>query len=197
MRVVVGLGNPGRRYASTRHNLGFMIVDRLASRWRIPLDARTSDIRRGIGRIADQVTMLVQPQLYMNMSGKALTRLPDLRGDDLIVVHDDVDLPTGCLRLRCDGGTGGHRGIASIVGLLGPDFDRVRVGIGRPPQDVDVPDFVLQPMSPEELQEFEESIERASDAVEHIVTEGMERAMNRFNARRVEPAVGNPSREEM
>lgn len=196
MRVVIGLGNPGPRYATTRHNLGFMIVDRLASRWRIPLNLELPDLRIGSGSVAKRPTMLVQPQGYMNMSGEALSALQELHVEDLIVLHDDLDLPVGRLRVRHDSGVGGHRGIASLVRFFGSAFDRVKVGIGRPPQGVAVADYVLQRMTAYELQEFQEPIERASHAVECIVTEGVESAMNRFNARSVEPAVAISSREE-
>ena len=196
MRVVVGLGNPGLRYVTTRHNLGFMVIDCLASRWRVPLDLEVPDLRKGTGRIADRPAILVQPQSYMNMSGNALTTLPELHAEDLIVIHDDLDLPVGRLRVRRDGGAGGHRGIVSMVRFFGTAFDRVKVGIGRPPQGVEVADYVLHRMAAEQLQEFEEPIERASDAVECIVAEGIERAMNRFNAPPVESAVAISPREE-
>ena len=194
---MVGLGNPGERYASTRHNLGFMVVDRLADRWNISLGFREPAVRVGVGKMADHDTMLVQPQLYMNVSGDALSALPELCSDDLVIVYDDVDLARGRLRLRRDGGSGGHRGVASVIESFGPDFDRVRVGIGRPPQGTEVPDFVLQPMSSQELQEFEEPIDRASDAVEQIVREGITPAMNRFNSSPTEPGVTCVSREEL
>lgn len=195
MRVVVGLGNPGPRYANTRHNLGFMVVDRLATRWNIPLCQEQPELRVGSGTMAGQTAMLVQPQRYMNMSGEALSTLPELRAEDLVVVYDDLDLSVGRLRLRRDGGAGGHRGIASIVDVLGPMFDRLKVGIGRPLDGVEAADYVLQPLTADELQEFEEPIERASDAVECIVTEGVERAMNRFNARTEQTVVAMSSRE--
>lgn len=196
MRVVVGLGNPGSRYAATRHNLGFMIVDRLASRWGAFLDFARPDLRIGVASVAGRPTMLVQPQRYMNGSGEALTSLPALQAEDLIVVYDDLDLPVGRLRLRRDGGAGGHRGVASLISIYGPVFDRVKVGIGRPPLDVDVADYVLEPMTPDELQEFEEPIQRASDAVECIIADGIEGAMNRFNVRQTETPVASCSREE-
>ena len=173
-----------------------MIVDRLARRWHVPLDLERPGLRIGTGNIANQRTMLVQPQQYMNKSGEALSVLPGVHSDDLIVVHDDLDLPVGRLRLRRDGGSGGHRGIASLVRFFGTTFDRVKVGIGRPPQDTEVADFVLQAISADELQEFQEPIERASDAVECIVTEGIEQAMNRFNIRNVELTMASSSREE-
>jgi PTH1 family peptidyl-tRNA hydrolase len=196
MRVVVGLGNPGPRYATTRHNLGFMIVDRLACRWRIPLNLASPELRMGTGEIAGRPATLVQPQCYMNKSGEAFKRLPGLRPEALIVLQDDLDLPIGRVRVRHDGGAGGHRGVASLTSFFGTAFDRVKIGIGRPQQGVEAADYVLQPMTDAELQEFEESIERASDAVECIVTEGLQRAMNRFNARPVEPLAATPSREE-
>jgi PTH1 family peptidyl-tRNA hydrolase len=183
MHVVVGLGNPGADYVTTRHNLGFMVVEQLANRWHVDIGPEKSGVRIGCGTIAGHDTLLAEPYRYMNRSGEALAALAiDPNERQMIVVHDDVDLPERRLRLRRNGGSGGHRGIRSIVDTFGPDFDRVRIGIGRPPIGRSVVDYVLAPMSTAELDRFAEIILRASDAVERILDEGIERAMNQFNS---------------
>lgn len=182
MRLVVGLGNPGPEYERTRHNVGFMVVDHLAARWEIRLRHGRA-LRLGEGRFGGQPVMLIEPLRYMNLSGEALASLPfSWCAEDLVVVHDDVDLPAGRLRLRRNGGTGGHRGLESLVSRCGTDFDRVRIGVGRPPQGTDVADYVLAPMTPEESGEFAPVIERAGEAVECLIREGLDRASSRFNA---------------
>ena len=184
MRIVVGLGNPGREYAASRHNVGFMVVERLAARWRIALGRRGRGLRTGAGAVGGGPIMLVQPQRYMNMSGEALTQLDaSWSVPELIVVHDDMDLAAGQLRVRHDGGDGGHRGVASLTSQFGRDFDRVRVGIGRPAQGMDPEPYVLMELTPAELSDFDQVVERAADAVECLVIEGIDRAMNRFNTR--------------
>lgn len=182
MYVVVGLGNPGADYVATRHNVGFMVVEQLANRWRIDIRPERSGVRMGCGSIAGCDTLLAEPYWHVNRSGEALATLAiDRSGAQMIVVHDDVDLPEGRLRLRRNGGTGGHRGIRSIVDRFGPDFDRVRIGVGRPPVEQSVADYVLAPMSTAELARFAKVVLRASDAVEAILDEGIERAMSQFN----------------
>lgn len=185
MRIVVGLGNPGREYARTRHNVGFMVVDRLAGRWRIDLGTEAAGrLIVGHGVIDGTAMMLVKPQRYMNRSGQALRCLKTAwRAEDLIVVHDDMDLVLGRIRVRHDGGYGGHRGLQSIGAVCGPNFDRVRVGIGRPPTGARGEEHVLAEPDRDELLAFEEAIDRASLAVECILTRGLEDAMNRFNVR--------------
>jgi peptidyl-tRNA hydrolase, PTH1 family len=185
MRIVVGLGNPGRQYARTRHNAGFMVVERLAARWGIPLNRESAGLLVvGRGTVENVPTMLVQPQQYMNLSGEALTHLrAPWRAADLIVAHDDIDLAMGRLRVRHDGGFGGHLGLASLGCVCGSDFDRVRVGIGRPPQGVDAAEFVLAELDEVEFRMLSESADRASLAVECLLTGGLVEAMNRFNRR--------------
>lgn len=192
-RIVVGLGNPGSEYARARHNVGFMVVERLADRWRIVLGRERNGLRIGSGRVADVAVLLVEPYLYMNLSGQALGHLESAwQTEDLIVVHDDIDLPVGRVRLRHDGGTGGHRGLMSITDLWGPNFDRVRIGVGRPPQGLDPADYVLQRVTEPELAELDAVAQRASDAVECLLANGIRQAMNRFNAREPE---GRPAGE--
>lgn len=183
MWVIVGLGNPGAEYAHTRHNLGFMVVETLARRWHIELRDASSALRLGSGAIADRTVRLAEPRAFMNRSGEALAQLPLMADDTLMVVHDDLDLPAGQLRVRPRGSSAGHRGIESIADHLGPEFTRIRIGIGRPLDGQDVVDFVLAPLSPTELVDIGRSVERAADAVECVVTDGIAVAMNRFNIR--------------
>jgi PTH1 family peptidyl-tRNA hydrolase len=184
MHVVVGLGNPGAAYATSRHNVGFMVVERLAARWRIPLGLEDRAVRCGTGNVSGQATLLVQPLLFMNLSGDALSKLPmDWANVRMTAIYDDIDLPLGRLRLRRGGGPGGHRGVASLIERFGATFDRVRIGVGRPPVGVEAAEHVLRPLSAVEIATFDEPLERACDAVECILANGIEAAMSRFNGR--------------
>jgi peptidyl-tRNA hydrolase, PTH1 family len=173
--VVVGLGNPGRSYERTRHNLGFLVADELARRhggsWRKRKRTEAAPVSLGF-----QDVTLLKPTTFMNNSGSALA---DYRTEDLIVVHDDLDLPEGDVRVKVGGGAGGHNGLRSVIGHLGPDFVRVRVGVGRPPPGMGVTDYVLGKMDAA----VRDAVPRATDAVEAVVEDGLEAAMNRFNAR--------------
>lgn len=187
MWVVVGLGNPGPKYAHTRHNAGFMVVDALATRWHIDLavdaDGRA---RRGRGRYADQSVELIQPLVFMNRSGDVLE--PVTADDHVIAVYDDLDLSAGRLRIRLRGGAGGHRGVASMIERLGDEFLRVRVGVGRPPEGVDAAAYVLAPLADADRSAMNETAARAGDAIESMITEGPAAAMSRFNAAPASPA---------
>lgn len=184
MHVVVGLGNPGAAYATTRHNVGFMVVARLADRWGVLLEPDGRGVRAGAGVVAGKPVLLVQPHLFMNRSGDALSTLDlDWENCPMVAVYDDLDLPVGRLRLKRGGGTGGHRGVESLVARFGGGFARVRIGIGRPSDESDVADYVLRPMGKSEADLFEEPIERAGDAIECVLSDGIEVAMNRFNGR--------------
>jgi len=184
---VVGLGNPGPRYASTRHNLGFRLVSTLAVRHAIRLEPGRFAGRFGVAEIASQRVGLLAPSTWMNRSGDAvaaaLAALPDVRCErDLIVAYDDLDLPFGQLRLRPRGGAGGHRGVESLIESLGhPDFARLRFGIGRPPPGRDVVEYVLEDFSPGEQAALGERLELAADAIESFVREGIALAMDRYN----------------
>ena len=173
--VVVGLGNPGRSYERTRHNVGFLVADELARRhdgsWRKRKRAEAAPVSLGF-----QDVTLLKPTTFMNNSGAALA---EYKADDLIVVHDDLDLPDGDVRVKVGGGAGGHNGLRSAIGHLGPDFVRVRVGVGRPPPGMGVTDYVLGKMNAA----VRDAVPRAADAVETVVEDGPEAAMNRFNAR--------------
>jgi PTH1 family peptidyl-tRNA hydrolase len=183
MWVIVGLGNPGAEYAQSRHNVGFMVVETIARRWNIAWRHAGAALRVGNGEVAGHPVLLVEPQTYMNRSGEALTQYPRAADDELVVVYDDLDLPSGRIRVRQRGGSAGHRGVASMLEYLGDEFARVRVGIGRPPEGDDPSDYVLAPLSGAELTALRAAVERASDAVECVVSQGPRAAMDRFNLR--------------
>ncbi|MDX2171365.1 MAG: aminoacyl-tRNA hydrolase [Deltaproteobacteria bacterium] len=180
MWMVVGLGNPGAAYASTRHNVGFMVIDRLAQRWHAQLDA-VGATRAAHADVRGRPVLLVQPQRYMNRSGEALASLPDPATDGMIAIFDDLDLPIGRLRVRSGGGSGGHRGVQSLLEHWGAEFVRVRVGIGRPAPGQRVDDYVLTPPDEKESAALTAALERAADAVECVLGDGLIAAMNRFN----------------
>jgi len=193
VKLVVGLGNPGPEYADTRHNVGFRIVERLAERHGIALRRE----RRFHGLFGDGVvrgvaTGLLEPQTFMNLSGRAVVAAVDALplGDlasDLVVVYDDLDLPFGRLRVRPGGGAGGHNGLGDIQERLGRnDFARLRFGIGRPPPGEDPVEYVLAPFDAAQAAALDERLAQAADAVEAILAEGVAAAMNRFNASRPE-----------
>ena len=184
MKIVVGLGNPGARYKDTRHNIGFQVLDELARRWcsenwKRRFEAEVSEHR------ASGPVLLVKPQTFMNLSGTAVrvaAKFYKVESKDIIVIHDDLDLPTGRLRIRERGGAGGHKGIDSMIGQLGTDeFVRVKFGISRPPAEWDTADYVLGRFSPDEQPVIGQMIVLAADAVEAILAEGASTAMNRFN----------------
>jgi peptidyl-tRNA hydrolase, PTH1 family len=171
----VGLGNPGRSYERTRHNVGYLVADELARRhggsWRRKKKTEAAPVSLGL-----EDATLLKPTTYMNNSGSTLA---GYRAEDLIVVHDDLDLEAGTVRVKVGGGAGGHNGLRSIIQHLGPEFVRVRVGIGRPPMGVTVTDYVLSRMDAA----VRDAVPRAADAVEAVVEDGPEAAMNRFNIR--------------
>jgi PTH1 family peptidyl-tRNA hydrolase len=186
VHVIVGLGNPGAEYQRTRHNVGFHVVDSLAHRWAIRLSRRSFLSLIGDGVWRGEKVLLVQPQTYMNRSGEAAVKIRDfyhLSLSDFVVVHDDLDLLAGRVRIkRGGGGAGGNRGIASLIEAFGSkDFVRVKVGIGRPPGRQDPADFVLQPFTRQEEASILAAVDRAADAIETLLIEGLEKAMAAFN----------------
>jgi PTH1 family peptidyl-tRNA hydrolase len=184
-RLVVGLGNPGREYAGTRHNVGFRVVDGLAAAHGIALRTRRLKAVYGVGEIGAQRVCLAKPQTYMNLSGQAVAALMrelSLPHEDLLVVCDDVNLPIGRLRIRRSGSAGGSGGLKSIIASLGSEaFPRVRVGVGRPGSGGLV-DHVLGPFTRAELPLIEQAIAAAVEAVQLSLTDDLDAAMNRFNA---------------
>lgn len=193
MRLIIGLGNPGKEYLFSRHNLGFMVVDRLAGDLEIRVARKQFDALTGDGTISGNRIILAKPQTYMNLSGNsvsALLRFYKLEMEDLIVVHDDLDLPFDTVRIKKGGGHGGNKGVMSIMNQLGsPDFVRVRMGIGKPPRKEMTEDHVLGRFFPHEMEKLPDLLVRAADAVEAIIKSGLAAAMNQFNQR---PAAGEP-----
>lgn len=184
MKIVVGLGNPGQEYSCSRHNIGFMAIDKLAEKlavttWRERYNAQVAEYR------GSQTVLLVKPQTYMNLSGRSVAPLAafyKVTPEDIIVIYDDLDLPTGQLRLRLKGGSGGHRGIESMLAELGKDdFARIRIGIGRPPAGWEVVNYVLGRFTSEEASVISQAILRTAEAVECILQEGFNKTMNKFN----------------
>ena len=193
MRIIVGLGNPGREYTWTPHNLGFHVIDLLAERFGIHVTRPEAQSYVGLGRIAGHDVALAKPQTYMNASGHAVSDLIERYGADpsqAIIISDEVALPWGAIRIRERGSAGGHNGLKSVIGALGTDhFLRVRLGI-RPEFPVrDLAAYDLAPMGKDVREAAAKMIESAADAIEMIVTEGVSRAMSRFN-RRDTPSEG-------
>jgi len=185
--LVVGLGNPGPRYAETRHNAGRRVVEVLARRHGVALDTVKLNAKYGIWRTDGRRVGLAVPLTYMNESGRAvgpLARFFRVPPECLLVAYDDFDLPLGRLRLRSEGGAGGQKGVASIIQSLGTDaFPRLRVGIGRPPAGWDAADYVLSRLGADERPIFDAALDDAADAVEAVLAGGISAAMNTFNRR--------------
>ncbi len=182
--MIVGLGNPGPRHAFNRHNVGFMAVDRLAKAYDVKFARGRYKVLQGEGRIAGRPVILVKPQTYMNRSGDAVGPLAAyyrIPPENILVIYDELDLPLGTLRLREQGGTGGHNGMKSLVNHLGQGFPRLRLGIGRPVGRMDPAAHVLQDFSAGEEAVVKEILQKAQEAVETFLREGIEMAMTRHN----------------
>lgn len=183
--LIVGLGNPGRQYQDTRHNVGFMVIDRLAVRLGIALTEKKHDSLVGTGVIEDIRVILSKPQRYMNQSGGPVARLAAFAGlpqDRILVIHDDIDIILGKLKIKAKGGHGGHNGLKSIVAAMGGgDFPRIRIGIGRPGMPGDVTDHVLGRFNSEEARIVRPVLECAENVVQTILCKGLIEAMNQFH----------------
>ena len=185
LRMVIGLGNPGEAYSRTRHNTGFMVLDALADAYTIPLNKTKYDTVFGRGTIEGMDVLLTKPMAYMNRSGFPVQRLAHyfrILREDLLVVHDDIDLAIGRLKIKEKGGDAGHKGIRSMMNAFGGgDFTRLRVGVGRSESDTSVSDHVLGTFRTEETEIMEIIIKRAKDAVVTTLSKGIAEGMNRFN----------------
>ncbi|MFD3270999.1 aminoacyl-tRNA hydrolase [Paenibacillus dendritiformis] len=185
MKWIVGLGNPGMQYASTRHNIGFMAVDRLAERHQIQVRDSKCKALIGEGRVGTEKIVLIKPMTYMNLSGEAVRAYMDYyKADpaDLIVLYDDMDTELGKVRLRYQGSSGGHNGIKSLIQHLGTQtFNRVRMGISRPQPGREIVDYVLSPFAKAERDKLEEAIDKTCDAVEFALTHPFDQTMAKFN----------------
>lgn len=194
MKLIVGLGNPGIQYQFTPHNMGFLAVDRMAERCAVQVANRHCRSLTGRAVIAGEPVLLAKPETYMNLSGLAVRALVEeyeaQPEQDLVVLYDELDLPLGTLRIRQRGSSAGHNGIESVMGALGTDsFVRVRIGIAPDRPVADGTRYVLSQFRKAQLPQVDEVLDKAADAVEVIVKEGPERAMNRFNQRPEPPAA--------
>jgi PTH1 family peptidyl-tRNA hydrolase len=189
VKLIAGLGNPGPRYADSRHNVGFAVADELARRWRTDLDRfdRHFEGLTGRAKVGGDEVLLLKPATYMNLSGRsvgAAARYYKVPPGDVLVIYDDLDLPVGKLRVRADGSAGGHKGMEDVLRNLGTDaVPRVRIGIGKVHRDATV-DYVLSSFAPDELPEVRTAVERAADAAATWVSRGIDAAMNEFNRKR-------------
>jgi len=183
--LIAGFGNPGREYLNTRHNIGFLVIDRLCRKLDVFLGKLQANALIASYKDANNRIILAKPQTYMNLSGQSVSGLLHfykLPMEQLLVIHDDIDLPFGSLRIRPSGGSAGQKGLGSTIERLGSqDFARIRVGIGRPPGRMDTADYVLQPFHTSEQQMLDSVLDTASEAALIFVHEGLEPAMNRFN----------------
>lgn len=185
MWLVVGLGNPGDEYAATRHNAGFMLVDRLARAWGVELRGRLFRSRTGLARRGGEDVLLLEPKTFMNRSGAAVRAALEGRGigpDRLVVAYDDLDIPLGEIRVRKSGRPGTHKGMISVAAEAGTgDFARVRIGIGPLPAGRDAADYVLEPFRKAERADLESGLDQAAEALEMVLDGQIEKAMTRFN----------------
>ena len=185
MHIIIGLGNPGKEYAQTKHNVGFMVVDAIAEELDVVVEKKQCQAFTQVANWDDEKILLVKPQTYMNLSGQAVMELLNYykdRIDDLLVIHDDLDLPPGQLRFKQGGGAGGHNGIKNIIAHLNSnDFDRLKIGIGR--GQYDTKDYVLTPFSGADKKAIEEAVALSVGAVKTWLDEGIAPAMNRYNTR--------------
>lgn len=185
MYLIVGLGNPGDKYRYTKHNVGFMVLDYFASQHNISISRIKHKAVLGEGLIGQEKVVLAKPQTYMNLSGESVQELVNWYKTDisrLIVVYDDVDLDVGRIRIRPEGSSGTHNGMKSIIYMLNTDkFPRIRVGIGKQPEYMDLGDYVLSRFSDEEIPLMEEAFKRSALAIEEIITKDLNSAMNKYN----------------
>jgi peptidyl-tRNA hydrolase, PTH1 family len=183
--LLVGFGNPGREYQNTRHNIGFLVIDRICLKLGVSMSKLQSNALIATFKDSQNRIILAKPQTFMNLSGQAvgsLLRFYKIPVEQLLVIHDDLDLPFGSLRIRPSGGSAGQKGLGSTIERLGSsDFARVRVGIGRPPGSMDASDYVLKPFHKSETQLLDKVLDTAVEAALTFIRDGLEPAMNRFN----------------
>lgn len=191
MKLIVGLGNPGQRYANNRHNVGFICLNYFAKTQGIQFDKKQSRARTGKGQVAGDEVVVARPQTYMNLSGQSVSQLMkkfSINLDDLVVVHDDMDIPLGKIRIRRGGGSAGHKGLASVINYLkSQDFIRIRIGIGRPAKpfaennEDEIIAYVLSDFPTAEKQTISQVVPRVSEAIICLITQGLVEAMNEYN----------------
>lgn len=189
MYIIAGLGNPGRKYENTRHNTGFMVIDEAAGKYNINVTEKKHNALIGKGFIGGQKVILVKPQTYMNLSGESIREVIDYykidEKSELIIISDDISLEAGAIRIRKRGSAGGHNGLKNIILHLGHDeFQRIRMGVGEKPQEYELIDYVLGRFGEEESKLMAKSVKEAAEAIEVMIAEGSDAAMNRFNKRK-------------
>lgn len=188
MYLIAGLGNPTKEYDKTRHNVGFSVIDVLADRYRIDISEKKHKALCGRGVIEGQKVLLLKPQTFMNLSGESIRAAADyykIEPEEMIVIYDDISLDPGQLRIRLKGSAGGHNGIKNIIANLGTqDFPRIKVGVGTKPPRMDLADYVLSRFGAGEQKLMEEAFGEAAEAAVMMMTDGAERAMNHFNAKK-------------
>ena len=186
MKLIVGLGNPGKQYERTRHNIGFNVIDSLSDKFSIPLDSVKFKGIYGVGNVNGEKLFLLKPITYMNLSGESISAIMDyyqIEIEELVVIYDDLDLPVGKIRLRQKGSAGGHNGIKSTIAHLGTqDFNRIRVGIDRPNNGMEVSDYVLSRFTNEEQEEMSRVVNACSEAIEYWLENPFLQVMNRYNS---------------
>lgn len=192
MYIIVGLGNPGKKYEHTRHNAGFEVIDILADRMGINVEESKHKGLLGRGMLEGQKVVLVKPQTFMNLSGECVREVADFykaAEDEIIVIYDDISLDPGQPRIRAKGSAGGHNGIKNIIAQLGTQvFPRVKVGVGEKPRMMDLADYVLSRFSKEDQGKMDDAFKEAADAVAMMVSQGVEPAMNKYNTKKKEEA---------
>lgn len=185
MKIIVGLGNPGKQYESTRHNIGFHVIDELSSRLNIPLTQSKFNGMYGISHVGTEKVMLLKPLTYMNLSGECIVPMMDyfeVADEEIVVIYDDLDLQVGKLRLRQKGSAGGHNGIKSIIQHLGTqEFNRIRIGVDRPKNGMKVSDYVLSRFTEDEKSDIEHAVKKSADACEDWLTKSFLEVMNTYN----------------
>ncbi|OEU44728.1 MAG: aminoacyl-tRNA hydrolase [Desulfobacterales bacterium S7086C20] len=188
-RLIVGLGNPGEKYQFTRHNIGFMVVDHLAQDWRLALDKQKFDTAFGRGKVENLPVILAKPMTFMNRVGPAVRNLAHffrLDTQDITVIHDDLDLVFGTLKIKEKGGDGGHNGVKSLIAAFGTDaFTRIRIGIGRPQDEQGITNYVLSKFDAKQEGLIQDIIMAGQDAVEIVLSKGVSEAMDRFHGKKI------------
>ena len=185
MYLIAGLGNPSRTYEGTRHNIGFTMIDAIGNKFGIDVTTKKHKALVGRGMIEGMRVILAKPQTYMNLSGESIREITDfykIEPENIIIIYDDISLDVGQLRIRKKGSAGGHNGIKNIIAHLGTqEFPRIKVGVGDKPPRMDLADYVLSRFSKEDREKMEQAFKDAAEAVEVMITEGADAAMNRFN----------------
>lgn len=192
MYIIVGLGNPTKEYDKTRHNVGFSVIDVLADRIGIEVTEKKHRALCGRGILEGQKVVLAKPQTFMNLSGESVRAMADfykVEADEVIIVYDDISLEPGQLRIRAKGSAGGHNGIKNIIAHMGTqEFPRIKVGVGEKPRNMDLAAYVLSRFSKGEQELMDDAFKEAADAVAMMVSEGIDQAMNHFNAKKIKNA---------